>query len=319
MSYNFKNFAFDVLAISDKPLSAMEIWNVGVTKGFDKKLETKGKTPWATIGAQIYTDIKTNETLSKFKQVSRRPALFTLSDKHFSPTVVSQRQAENENLEIKNSYHERDLHAPLVKFLKTNNYFKCYTKTVFHEKSKKGKLNQDKWTYPDLIGIYFPFGEFEPLTLKSLNLFKEKTYKVFSFEMKKKIDLGNLRSEYFQAVSNSSWANEGYLVAPVITIENEEFLSELTMLNNAFGIGVIKLNIEIPEESEILFYSKQKQHLDSNMLDKLILKNNDVKELFKCIIDSQTLEKVVDEEKIFDKVLINEEYSHYIKEKKLLD
>lgn len=81
------------------------------------------------------------------------------------------------------------------------------------------------------------------MTLKKLKLFNEQPYKVFSFEMKQKLDLGNLRSEYFQAVSNSSWANEGYLVAPIITTENEDFMSELTLLNNSFGIGVIKLNI----------------------------------------------------------------------------
>ena len=70
------------------------------------------------------------------------------------------------------------------------------------------------------------------------------------------------------------------MVAPIITTENEDFMSELTLLNNSFGIGVIKLNIEIPEESEILFRSKLKQHLDINMLDKLILKNKDVASLF---------------------------------------
>jgi len=318
MSYSFKDFAVEVLSIMEKPLSIMEIWTEGEKLGFDKKLESQGKTPWATLSAQIYTDIKLNEGSSKFKQVSRRPALFALANQDFSKIEVDNRQIEIETIETKASYHERDLHAVLVKFLKTSNYFMCSTKTVFHEKSKKGKSNQDKWTYPDLVGVYFPFDDYEPLTLKTLSLFNEKPYKVFSFEMKKKIDLGNLRSEYFQAVSNSSWANEGYLVAPIITTENEDFMSELTLLNNAFGIGVIKLNIEIPEESEILFYSKYKQHLDINMLDKLILKNKDVSKLFQCVLDSQKLEKIVDQEKIFDTVYDDETYRKYVKEKKLL-
>jgi hypothetical protein len=30
--------------------------------------------------------------------------------------------------------------------------------------------------------------------------------------MKKELNFSNLRESYFQAVSNSSWANEGYLV-----------------------------------------------------------------------------------------------------------
>lgn len=43
----------------------------------------------------------------------------------------------------------------------------------------------------------------------------------------------------FQAVSNSSWANEGYLV--VLQEIDSEVLSELRRLNQSFGIGVIKL------------------------------------------------------------------------------
>ncbi|MFQ9423860.1 MAG: HTH domain-containing protein [Coriobacteriales bacterium] len=316
MQYGFKNFAEDVLNTVQKPLSIMEIWEEGIRLGLNKKLGSSGKTPWATLGARLYTDIKLNDQ-SNFKQISRRPALFALKSQIFAVSEVNKRQLESETVPVKCSYEERALHAVLAKYLETSSYFMCPVKTVYHEKSKKGKLHQDKWTYPDLIGIYFPFEDYEALTLKTLKLFNEQPYKVFSFEMKQKLDLGNLRSEYFQAVSNSSWANEGYLVAPIITTENEDFMSELTLLNNSFGIGVIKLNIEIPEESEILFRSKLKQHLDINMLDKLILKNKDVASLFQCVLESQSLEKIVDKEKIFDPVLDDNAYQKYLKDKKL--
>ena len=318
IQYGFKEFAIEVLKNANKPLSIMEIWNIGEKMNLHEKLGTTGKTPWATLGAKIYTDIKNGEGNSQFKQVSRRPALFALADQNYSALELNNRQLESQNIEIKDSYHERDLHPILVKFLRTNSYFSCSTKTVFHEKSKKGKSNQDKWTYPDLVGVYFPFGDYETLTLKTLDLFNEKSYKVYSFEMKKKIDLSNLRSEYFQAVSNSSWANEGYLVSPIITTENEDFMNELALLNNAFGIGVIKLNVNVPEESEILFYSRKKQNLDVNMLDKLILKNRDVAQLFQCVLDSQKLEKIVDESKTFDIVLDDESYKKYLKDKKIV-
>ena len=137
--------------------------------------------------------------------------------------------------------------------------------------------------------------------------------------MKLKIDAGNLRSEYFQAVSNSSWANEGYLVAPYVATENEDFMNELTLLNNAFGIGVIRLDIEMPEESEILFYAKQRQNIDSKMLDKLIYRNDDVAKLFKCVLDSQELKRIVDEEKVFDRVYDDDGYKQYVREKNLLE
>nr|WP_288977411.1 hypothetical protein [uncultured Blautia sp.] len=44
-------------------------------------------------------------------------------------------------------------------------------------------------------------------------------------------------------MSNSSWAHEGYLVALKIS-EEPELMDELRRLNNAFGIGVIRLDAE---------------------------------------------------------------------------
>lgn len=319
MQYGFKDYAAEVLQKMQKPMSVAEIWREGVKLGLDKKLDSSGKTPWQSLGAQIYMDIKTNEENSRFIQLSKRPALFALQGQKFAPKEIVNRQAEAENTEEEKGYVERDLHPVLVKYLRADAYFRCHTKTVYHEKSAKGKPNQDKWTYPDLIGVHFPYDDYDKLTLETLDLFNERSYKIFSFEMKKKIDLGSLRSEYFQAVSNSSWANEGYLVAPKITTENEDFMSELTLLNGAFGIGVIRLNIEHPEESEILMRGKYKQALDANMLDKLISKNRDVKKIFECVSESKRLGKVVEGDKIFDAVFQEEQYQEYVRKKRIIE
>lgn len=79
--------------------------------------------------------------------------------------------------------------------------------------------------------------------------------------MKISVNLTNLRECYFQAVSNSSWAHEGYLVALNIS-EEPEMMDELRRLNNAFGIGVIRLEAEHFMQSEILFSAKEKESLD---------------------------------------------------------
>ncbi len=57
-------------------------------------------------------------------------------------------------------------------------------------------------------------------------------------------------------MSNSSWANEGYLVAT--SISTNEVEEELRMLSAFHGIGVILLNPENPTESEILFPAQPK-------------------------------------------------------------
>lgn len=89
---------------------------------------------------------------------------------------------------------------------------------------------------------------------------------MFSFELKVKLTFTNLREYYFQAVSNSSWANEGYLV--VLEIENDPLLNdELRRLNNSFGIGIIVLNPSEIEESEILFPAREKEFVEWDTVD----------------------------------------------------
>ena len=70
MSYGFKEFSTEVLKTINKPLGQTDIWNKGVELGLDKKLGTQGKTPWASIGAQIYEEIKKkkNRVSSRFQK-----------------------------------------------------------------------------------------------------------------------------------------------------------------------------------------------------------------------------------------------------------
>ena len=65
------------------------------------------------------------------------------------------------------------------------------------------------------------------------------------WSLKKRLSFSNLREAFFQAVSNSSWANEGYLVAADISTD-EDFQAELHRLSASFGIAIIQLDIEQP-------------------------------------------------------------------------
>lgn len=116
-----------------------------------------------------------------------------------------------------------------------------------------------------------------------------------------------------QAVSNSSWANEGYLV--VLNLKNdEELISELKRLNNAFGIGVIHLNSECIEESEILFNAKQRDSVDWDTVNRLAVKSKNFNEFISNINEDIKLSKPKSE---YDIILNEEEYLDYIKEKRI--
>ncbi len=272
MSYTFNDVALDVLMRAEIPMSINEIWEEAIKLGLDTKLGTSGKTPEKTLAARVYVDIKNNNK-SKFIQVSKRPAKFILKDKKDDKVIRVKdiSSAEDKQVKVKN-FNERDLHILLSTFAYADPRFKCYTKTIFHETSKRNKKGYNEWLHPDLVGVYFPFDQYENNTLKLLEALKENPYRLYAFEMKINLNFSNLREYYFQAVSNSSWANEGYLVTLEMD-DDGDLLDELRRLNNAFGIGVIKLNAVHIDQSEVVFPAKTKEYLDWNTIDRLTSEN----------------------------------------------
>ena len=263
----FKKLAELVLENAKKPLTPLEIWETAKQMGLSDKLGTTGKTPWLTISAQIYVDIRDNPK-SPFYQYGSRPGRFFLNrfKENFKPEEILEDEELEEETIIKTKYNERDLHPLLVKFANAAPNFKAYVKTIYHENSTRNKKGLNKWLHPDLVGVHLPFLDFDHSTLQVQKELYWTAVRFFSFEMKKELNIGNLRECYFQAVSNSNWANEGYLVALKIIDEDGDLMSELRRLNNAFGIGIIKLNAQNINESEILLPSKIKQELDWKLL-----------------------------------------------------
>ena len=92
---------------------------------------------------------------------------------------------------------------------------KCYTKTINHSKSTKKEFGE--WVHPDIVGCYFPIDEWDTQVMNLSSAIGNTSIKILSFELKRELNLGKLRESFFQAVSNSSWANESYLVAAEIS------------------------------------------------------------------------------------------------------
>lgn len=282
MSYTFKDLAFEILSTAETQLSIKEIWKLAENKNLTQRLSSIGKTPTYTLAAQLYTDIKNQN--SRFQQVSKRPSTFGLKSKIYK-SIDEKAQSSQPSEHAK--FNERDLHKLLSTFVKNSPYFNCYTRTIYHEKSSKSKKGKNEWLHPDIVGVYYPFNDYSTETLKLYDVTITNPYKLFSFELKIKIDYSTLREYYFQAVSNSSWANEGYLVA--LDIEDDvEFYEELKRLNNSFGIGIIKLNPANISQSEILLSAKINNQLDFNTIDRLVVENPDFKEFISDIsLDTQ--------------------------------
>lgn len=231
------------------------------------------KTPPATISALLGDFIRTGDTrIKRIKQEGGTYSYYLTNNEQeigieiLSGSTESVTTVEPPKIKLK-SYDERDLHKLLSSYLKNT---KVYSKTIFHEQSKYGKDSNQIWTHPDMVGIKFLNLQTKVSQnfLKSLN--RVDTFKLSSYEIKKEINRDSeLKKAFFQAVSNSSWANFGYLVS----FEFSDSLSdEMERLSQSFGIGIIKLNSN-PYQSKILHPAKYRD-LDFKTIDKLCKINN---------------------------------------------
>lgn len=176
--------------------------------------------------------------------------------------------------EVKN-IPESSLHPYLVTFV--GERFNVYCKTINALKVAKKKDKIGKWTNPDIVGVNPVILNLNPLFQKEvekLGMLSTKVMLFYSFELKLKIDKSNITECFFQAVSNSSWANLGYLVVGDLDTD-PIFLSNLARLNNGYGIGVIKLNLENPSKSEIIVSAREREVVDINFMNFLLEMNND--------------------------------------------
>jgi len=316
--YTFNELIVDVLQNTGIPMSSEEIWKKAIELKLDTKIGSSGKTPWATIGARLYTNIKEYQNSSTYIQVSKRPTKFTLRSLYTNPgqteIIIEQQVEKMEEITKKVKFHERDLHPLLVKYIFSDPHFTCYTKTIYHENSTKKIKGMNEWLHPDLVGVYFPFNDYSMETRDLQSYLNVSSIRLFAFEMKIHLGFSNLRQSFFQAVSNSSWANEGYLVCIKID-EDPDFKNEIQRLSNSFGIGIIKLNLDAINESEVLFPAKFRESIDWDTINRLADDSPDFRGFISDLTEDIKISKIKSD---YDKVLEDEKVVEYIKEKKII-
>lgn len=272
MTFTGKELSAEIFRRTRKSMTPEELWNYAVENSLDKETSVSGKTPWRTLGAQIYDDISKRPDTTQFCVVSKKPTRFYLKDLVVNGPaveVVTKVPASNERIK------EKDLHPFLVSFVKNDPHFYCYSKTIREGAGKSNYKHQNEWMYPDIVGVHYPFDDdYDSDAYELFESLKQNSVKIYSFELKLHISPSDVREKYFQAISNSSWANEGYLVAKSI---DDDAIEELRSLTCSFGIGVIRLNLDDVAQSEILFPSKVRSNLDEEIVSRLA-NNGDFRE-----------------------------------------
>lgn len=140
--------------------------------------------------------------------------------------------------------------------------------------------NGNKWLFPDLVGIEDLSADWESEVKDCVNQYGDKRARQWSFEVKLLLNRSNVREAWFQAVSNSSWANFGYLVAKEV---QDDTMKELRILSAAHGIGLIRLNVDDPSESEILIPARERSNVDWDACNRLAKENPDFMHFIKLV------------------------------------
>ena len=302
----------------NKPSTYLDIYNYIIEKKyFDFG---NSKTPYLSVSGILTDFIQKNDSRIKRIKIDGKTYSYylTKNEKNIGLEILtgdSKTQIEIPSKTIKlKTFEERDLHKLLSSYLKNT---ETYAKTIFHEQSN-GKDSNQIWTHPDMVGIKFLSlqSKISQNFLKSIN--RVDTFKISSYEIKREINSDSeLKKAFFQAVSNSSWANYGYLVA----FEFSDSLNEeMARLNQSFGIGIIELNAN-PYQSQILFPSVYRD-LDFKTIDKLCKMNKEFEKFIEQIEKLMTAsEKYLsgaekELEEFCDKYFSNDtEFEKYCKEK----
>jgi hypothetical protein len=304
---SFLDLATEVILHEKKALTSDEIWDYAQTNGLIARLRSRGKTPSASLGALLYVSVKKPD--SPFVKVGARPARFFL--KELSPGVQPTPQIDQpapRSSQRARNYAERDLHPLLVRF--ASDTFLAHSKTIYHEHSMRRGEKQNQWLHPDITGFSLSSGDWEPTVVQLAQSTSSSAARLYSFELKIELEFSTLREYFFQAVSNSSWAHEGYLVAAQID-EDPEFIAELKRLSQSFGIGVVQLDVDEPIDSTILFPAERRPVVDWETMNRIAAINPDFADFVRAVANSVRInEPAVNG---FDTVLEDDAMAAYVR------
>lgn len=300
MKFNLREKVIEFLKENiDKKFTANEIAN-NIIKKYPSECREKQNSSTQkniNIGSQISAELSTrieNDIKNNIiKVTSERPKKYYYTEKSDKEEIeeINKKNLVNKNENFYNNEH--DLYPILIEYLRQNDLI---AKRIDERKSSnKNESESNKWLYPDIVAVENLIKDWNKATVECAKDYYIKKTKIYSYEVKKIINRSNVREAYFQAVSNSTWANFGYLVATEI---NQNASKELEILNALYGIGIIILKENI-SESYIYMQAKEREDLDWNIIDRLVSENSDFRDFINTISDfyrngrNETLEKLL--------------------------
>jgi hypothetical protein len=176
---------------------------------------------------------------------------------------------------------EHELYPLLCRYLHAE--FGLYPKRIDEKRSSnRNGPRGNIWLFPDIVAMEDLGAEWHKDIRDCVRHYGDPRCRLWSFEVKLKLTRANVREHWFQTVSNSSWANRGYLVAA--EVEGADTMNELRLLAAAHGIGLIVLDVEDPTEgSEIRIPARERAEVDWDACNRLAEENADFREFIRAV------------------------------------
>ena len=302
MAFKLREFVVEFLQQNPKQLfTAREISEWIIRTYPDWCIEKKNRSdtikysinPEQAMIKQIIAEISSDRPklikfYPKIKTTNSRPIKYvwtesTIPEKHGRKEELKNpinKAKENDNTGADLVVNEKDLYPILSKFLKSE--LSIYSKRIDEKRSRNRRgPGANKWRHPDLVGMENISKDWDREIKDCVQQYSDKKSKLWSFEVKMAISLTNVRESYFQAVSNSSWANYGYLVGSKSV--NQETMKELRMLSSLHGIGYIQLNLNNYIDSQIVIPARERPDIDWDIANRITEENRDFLEYIRLI------------------------------------
>jgi len=210
-----------------------------------------------------------------------RPRLF-----YWGESVVEQADANNvapEPTVETVSFTEHSLYPILIDYLSQEEGLLCRRIDEKRSSNNKG-LGGNHWLYPDIVALEPLDKEWDDVVQNCVRHSEGRLTRLWSFEVKKQLNRSNVRECFFQAVSNSSWAHFGYLVATEINEDKQRSVErELQMLCALHGIGVILLDPHDFSNSQTLIPARERTSVDWQSVNRLVEENRDFKDFIELV------------------------------------
>ena len=262
-----------------EPFTGREIAE-GLIEQYPDRLAAKGIQQVAAEISSNYTGAKKRNRLPEQLRVtadSPRKFYWTESD-----TQTEEELGGNEKEHGSTASDEHGLYPKLIEYLREEfpNMW-CWRINEATSSNRKGK-GANEWLHPDVVGRQLLSTDWNNEVRDLGKNMQGQKIRLWSFEVKTRLEQGNVRRSFFQAVANSSWANYGYLAAEVV---EKEAHAELQLLSPMHGIGLIRIDRRQPSDSQVMLAARERPDFDLAACNRLAKENADFAEIMGVIAD----------------------------------